>query len=146
MKVLKEFVFSFLHYIPLHRWKKIGHFRHIFLLPPFLLTYYMVCYASKSLACIKICYTHFDYRENKRVCSKFAADDLCKTKWRQIYHDFGNRYHGPNGWRRLLLGYGDEVEHKHLLLLLYRKDSGIKNINRAWYDYMNIKVDIILVQ
>ena len=26
MKVLKEFVFSFSHYIPRHRWKKIGHF------------------------------------------------------------------------------------------------------------------------
>ena len=44
--------------------------------------------------CLK---THFDYRENKRVYNKCAADNLCKTKWRQIYHDFGNRYHGPNG-------------------------------------------------
>ena len=58
-------------------------------------------------------HTHFDYRVNKRVCSKCVADNLCKTKWRQIYHDFGNRYHGTMaqiGWRRLLLGHGDEVE------------------------------------
>ena len=56
----------------------------------------MVCYASKSIDIWFMLWNSFHYRVNKRVCSKCVADNLCKTKWRQIYHDFGNRYHGPN--------------------------------------------------
>ena len=51
-----------------------------------------------------------------------------QTKWRQIYHDFGNRYHGPNRlafWRRLLLGHGDEVGGS-VLMIDYLKSINYK--------------------
>ena len=69
------------------------------------------------------CYTHFDYREKKRVCNKRAADNLCKTKWRQQYHDFGNLYHGrPKKVGVDSLGMGTRLGfHNKLHITFYEK-------------------------
>ena len=111
IKVLKELVLGFSHYIPLHRWKKVGHFSsHFYTSSNFSdLLHSMLCikifwqmvYACKLILSIErirefvISVQLIIYAKQNGV--KYTTISATGTM-AQI------------GWRRLLLGHGVEVE------------------------------------